>query len=135
MRPELSQPVTWDKVFDELGFVLESAKISPQVTVTHHAPLDKIHSINPRRYAQVRMGNSGVTVELADAIRKLPPEHRLGLYAHEVGHILSPTGGEVAADRAAYERLGVVIGYDDRWPGKGLQVALDAPPWLRGAVR
>jgi hypothetical protein len=73
-------------------------------------------------------------MEFAGAMRELPPEHRLGLYAHEVGHLLFPSGGEADADIAAYGLLGVHIGYDHRWPGKGLQVAILAPKKLWGIV-
>lgn len=129
MRPQLQQPITWNRLFDEVETLLALGGIQEQVKMEHHQPLDTIHAVNPRRYAQVDM-NSPMTMQFADATRSLPAAHRLALCAHEVGHILNPEGGEVGADRAAYEKLGVVIGYDDRWPGKGLQVALDAPPEL-----
>lgn len=128
MRPQLQQPITWERLFDEVESVLVKGGVQDQVQIEHYQPLDTIHAINPRRYAQVDP-NVPMTMQFADATRSLPPAHRLGLCAHEVGHILRP-GSEVNADRAAYEKLGVVIGYDDRWPGKGLQVAIDAPQEL-----
>lgn len=80
------------------------------------------HERNPRRYAQVALGPVP-HFEFAEQFRELPYPYRLGLYAHEVGHVLRP-GSEDDADRAGMEALGVLIVYDRRWPGKGLQVAV-----------
>jgi hypothetical protein len=60
--------------------------------------------------------------QLAPQSVYLPMRNRHALFAHEVGHALDPEGGEDDADRAALKGTGVRIGYDDRWPGKGLQV-------------
>jgi hypothetical protein len=66
-------------------------------------------------------------MEFAQAVVELSPAHRLGLYAHETGHLLDPQGGEDEADAAALRVLGVQVRYDHRWPGKGLQFAAHAP--------
>lgn len=68
--------------------------------------------------------------ELAPQAVWLPDRHRRALLAHEVGHVLDPDGGEDDADAAAECHTGVKIGYDRRWPGKGLQVAMN--PELNG---
>lgn len=84
------------------------------------------HERNPRRYAQVNLAPPRPVFEFAEQICALPYPYRLGLYAHEVGHVLDPDPEktEPGADLAAYEFLGIVIVYDCRWPGKGLQKAL-----------
>jgi hypothetical protein len=61
--------------------------------------------------------------EFAPQMVWLPKALRIGLLAHEVGHVLRP-GSEQDADDAAEEILGIPIAYDMRWPGKGLQSAM-----------
>lgn len=92
-------------------------------TVDFPASLDVEHAMDPRRYAQVMP--ELLHFEFAKATRSLPFPWRLGVLAHEVGHVLDPTRTEMGADLAALQYLGVAIGYDRRWPGKGLQVAVD----------
>lgn len=120
--------VPFTQIQHEAQAVMRVARL-PSYPVVQYAPLDAEHARNPRRYAQVRAGPSP-RMEVARAIQELPPEQRLGLYAHEVGHFIWPSGGEVDADMAAEGLLGVRIGYDRRWPGKGLQTAVLAPKEL-----
>lgn len=121
-------PLTFKNIREEAQAVMQAAGL-PAYPVQHFRPLDEEHRRNARRYAQVRTGDNP-RMEFAGAIRELAPEHRLGLYAHEVGHLLFPSGGEADADMAAYGLLGVHIGYDRKWPGKGLQTAILAPKKL-----
>ena len=120
--------VTFEQIRNEAQAVMGVGGL-PAYPVQHFLPLDDEHQRNARRYAQVRTG-SHPRMEFAGAMRELAPEHRLGLYAHEVGHLLYPGGGEADADLAAYGLLGVHIGYDRQWPGKGLQTAILAPKKL-----
>lgn len=131
-RPRLKKPISWEQVRSEVEFLAAFGGVE-YGGVEHHKPLDREHARNNRRYAQVRL-DDGV-IELADAVRRLPRAHRLALYAHELGHLADPTGTELGADRQALKRFGVVIGYDDRWPGKGLQYALRAPEELWQALQ
>ena len=121
-------PVSFKKVEKEFYSLSDIAGL-PRYQVMHFRPLDEEHNRDRRRYAQVRAGNKP-RMEIASAFRELAPEHRLGLYAHELGHLMWPGGSESDADLAAYGLLDVYIGYDRAWPGKGLQTALLAPPKL-----
>jgi len=80
---------------------------------------DRDHQVNCRNYAQVTLGAR--KMEVTRAMLTLPPEHRRGLLAHEVGHWLDPEASEDGADRAAEAFMGEPMIYDMRWPGKGLQ--------------
>lgn len=111
----------------ELGELLQRGGLvgdgGPMAQVWLWDPLDVEHARNPRRYAQVIP--DWRRFEFARATLQLPRCQRLGLLAHEVGHVLAPDGGEDEADQAAADILGVPIAYDERWPGKGLQIALN----------
>lgn len=87
--------------------------------------LERTHQRNARRYAQVAPFCTPPQFELAPQTTHLPAKHRRGLLAHEVGHVLDPYGSERDADLAAEEALGVRMGYDRRWPGRGLQVDMN----------
>jgi hypothetical protein len=126
--PELARPIGFDQMFSELGWVCDLGGIDdfdlvlePSVTAEHER--------NPRRYAQVTAHDNPPLFEFADQTLRLPWRNRLGLYAHEVGHVLDPDPRktEPGADATALRRLGIRVGYDKRWPGKGLQVALSGP--------
>lgn len=124
--PEMSRPISFQQMRAELGDVcalagirLFTLKISPEVT--------REHEVDRRRYAQVELASPPV-FEFADQARKLPYSQRLGLYAHEVGHVLAwGTVGdhdEDTADAFGMAALDLIIVYDKRWPGKGLQTAM-----------
>lgn len=95
-----------------------------QPKVVIHDPLTREHERNPRRYAQCIPDE--MVFEFADQYRWLPWEYRLGLMAHEIGHVVDPDPRktEEGADYWGMQSLGVLITYDHRWPGKGLQVAV-----------
>jgi len=88
--------------------------------------LDEEHQRNRRRYAW--MSEDPPFFEFAHATLDLDLAHRRGLLAHEVGHLIAITRhgdtSEDGADAAARDVLGVTIGYDHKWPGKGLQVSM-----------
>lgn len=124
--PVLGRPISPEQLVQEIEAMLRRANLvndrGPRYTVRiGDRDLDAEHAGNPRRYAQVWL--EGRVFELATATLWLPYCHRLGLIAHEVGHVLTPGGSEAAADQAAAYFLGVQIAYDHRWPGKGLQFA------------
>lgn len=98
--------------------------------------LARTHRSNTRRYAQVLLHDALPPIfQLAPQTVWLPAPNRRALLAHEVGHALDPNGGEDDADAAAGRHLGVRIGYDHRWPGKGLQVARNPDVDLRELER
>lgn len=128
--PQLERPISIDQLFHELSWVCDIPRarvddfdvvIDPSVTAEHEK--------NARRYAQVTASDKPPLFEFAEQTLLLPWPHRLGLYAHEVGHVLDPDPRktEPGADNTARRELGIKIGYDRRWPGKGLQVAVDGP--------
>ena len=80
------------------------------------------HCANARSFAQVDIRYR--IFEFAPEVLFLARKFRLGLIAHEIGHVIAGSkGSEADADSAAAAYLGVRIGYDMRFPGKGLQVA------------
>lgn len=96
-----------------------------QARVSFTEALRRTHERNPRRYAEC----NPVTREFffAPQTLALPRAHRCGLIAHEIGHALhgAHDHSENDADQAARRAMGVRIGYDRRWPGKGLQRAMN----------
>jgi hypothetical protein len=121
-RPCLRRPISVEQLHREVQVLLHIAKLPSKYFIDFPESLNQEHARNPRRFAQVETQTR--TFEFAHAILMLPWRYRLGLQAHEVGHVLDPAGGEDEADAAAYEHLHVRIGYDHAWPGKGLQVAI-----------
>lgn len=122
-RPRLRRPISLEQIERELGAACKVAGID-EFEVYIYPPLTEEHKRNPRRYAQCIPDEN--VFEFADQFRWLPWEYRLGLYAHEIGHVIDPDPAktEDAADYWGGEALGVLITYDHRWPGKGLQVAV-----------
>lgn len=122
-HPSMPRPIPAAQLASELNEMLVRAGIDPKkATIAFTADLDAEHRRNPRRYAAVMIDRPAFM--FAKQTLWLPPAQRRGLLAHEVGHVLTPGGTENDADRAAHRVLGIQIGYDHRWPGKGLQTAL-----------
>lgn len=120
------KPISKAQLFREMVEACRWAGIG-ECVVVFSADVTEEHEQNPRRYAQMYLREDGVPVfEFAEQTRELPYTHRLGLYAHEIGHALRLPNDhtEDDADSAGMEALGVLICYDPRWPGKGLQVAV-----------
>jgi hypothetical protein len=126
--PQLDQPISFDQLYCELCWVCDMVGIY-DLDVVLDPSVTEEHERNPRRYAQVSTVEDPPTFEFAEQTLLLPWPYRLGLYAHEVGHVLDPNAEktEPGADATARRELGILVGYDRRWPGKGLQVAIDGP--------
>lgn len=119
--PTLAQPVDAMRFGGELGALVREAGFDPRDASVHFlGTLDEEHLEDPRRYAQVIPEQ--LHFEFSHAALWLPRPQRIGVLAHEVGHVMRPEGGERDADEAAGE-LGFPISYDLRWPGRGLQTA------------
>lgn len=133
--PRLVRPIMPVQLRRELEVLLRQAGIAHRKhSVMFPVSLAREHIADHRRYAQVVP--SRMAFEFAMDTLWLPRRYRFALYAHEIGHVLDPilprcgtaTGVcshgaiEGRADRLAFERLGIKIGYDKAWPGKGLQV-------------
>jgi transcriptional regulator with XRE-family HTH domain len=134
-HPKLKRPVSRDQVQDELEQLYRRAGYDGPLELEWPEDLGRTHDRNHRRYAQVAPFMRPPAFELAPQAVYLPARNRRALLAHEVGHVLAPHGSEDDADRAAFEATGVRVGYDDRWPGKGLQVALNPDERRRAAER
>jgi hypothetical protein len=132
-HPHLKRPVSRKKLRQELSQLCRRAGIKG--TLEWPESLGRTHERNWRRYAQVATHTRPPAFELAPQTRWLDAAHRRGLLAHEVGHVLDPYGSEDDADQAAFESLGIRIGYDHRWPGKGLQVATNPDESVRELER
>jgi hypothetical protein len=77
---------------------------------------DKENKIHPRQLAHVFHRPN--TICVARAFDCLPTGFKLGLLAHECGHILGgPRAGEIRANQLAEDRLGLDIRYKDLGPG------------------
>jgi len=122
-HPKRKKPVSRGQITRELRGLYREAGLKGPIKVKFTKQLEATHEKNTRRYAQVRPFSSPPVFELAPQAVWLPDRHRRALLAHEVGHVLDPHGGEDDADAAAECYTGVKIGYDRRWPGKGLQVS------------
>lgn len=119
-HPELRHRIRLSKLAGELALLTDAVRLDAVALEVTDA-LDRTHRKNARRYAEVDPFGRPLTIEVAPQILWLPRAYRLGLLAHEVSHILCPGCSEDEADAVSYARLGVIIKYDPRWPGKGLQ--------------
>ena len=126
-RYPVVSPISQAQLANEVEELLRLAGLindgGPEYSVWIGGSLDDVHARDPRRYGQVITDTR--VFEFATATMQLPYCHRLGLFAHEVGHVLAPTAAEDGSDAASAQILGIRIGYDRRWPGKGLQFALN----------
>ena len=132
-HPALAEPISEASFRVELEAVLLGAGVPESdvdgLTLEFPEELRVRHQGDPRAYAEVQPDR--LLFRFAPQALLLPEENRLGLLAHEVGHVIDPLATENGADRAAEQRLGVRILYAPRWPGKGLQ-RLERLPHSRG---
>jgi len=121
-HPTLKRPVSRELIEAELYDLWVRSGLQGGYLLAWTPQLDLAHRRSSRRYAQVLI-DTPPRFEFAPQMVWLPKPIRIGLLAHEVGHVLRP-GTEPDADDAAEEVLGIGIAYDMRWPGKGLQTAV-----------
>jgi hypothetical protein len=121
-HPALAGPIDEDRLYQDIANILDRVPVANSLIWTIRDSLDKEHQRDARRYAHVYVEK--VKIEFASQVLWLPRAQRIGIIAHEIGHILTPGGTEKDADVAAANVIGVRITYDRRWPGKGLQTAL-----------
>lgn len=69
------------------------------------------HKKNKRLYAHVDHRKD--TICVARAIWGLPDKHFYAIFAHEVGHLISPKKGEAEANEAMLNAYGIEIKYKD----------------------
>lgn len=82
---------------------------------------DEAHRTSSRAYAHT-FCKKAPTICVASAFFDLPPEHRDGILAHEIGHLLAGNAGDESdADAAFFEFAGVRIYYADGEWGQCLQ--------------
>lgn len=101
-----------------------------RLRVRHCRLADQDHAASRRSYAHV--GHRPNTVCVAHAYWGLPYSYQLGIFWHEVGHLLlsrRPVHSEVQADERVREEFGIRVRYRDGPYGEGLQWV--APPWSR----
>lgn len=84
---------------------------------------DSEHERSRRQYAHVF--HLPATVCVSRAIVELPPNYKLGILAHEVGHLIAgPEASEEEADRAASDAGGFeILRVDSPWGGNLQYVA------------
>lgn len=125
-HPQLLEAVSEDDFRSELREIMRMAGLSVDVIdradISFPDNLEDRHRKDPRAYAEVQ--TEDLRFRFAPQARSLPSANRLGLMAHEIGHLLDPAATENGADAAAETALDVRIVYDTRWPGKGLQKLL-----------
>lgn len=92
-----------------------------KIEVKHCHQADFEHAQSIRQYAHTfhRPGN---VICVAKAFWDLPYHHQLGLYIHEVGHLLAPNEkDELMVDRIGSQYFGVPIYRIDSPYGKNLE--------------
>jgi len=135
-RTDGGPAITRAQLRSELDELLKRAGISPKtVKMTFSAVLDHQHKHNRRTYARLSLNKRHI--EVARAILRLDAPHRLGILAHEVGHLycdatIGRKHTEPQTDRCAKESTGVLISYDRSYGRhpidksiSGLQVGTD----------
>lgn len=115
-HPSRSRPVSHDAFVREFSVLWDRSGIRGTPHVHIDDQLAKRHARCERSYADV--SPETLDFRFAPAALSLPPANLRGLLAHEIGHVLSPRGGEVGADEAARRVLGVDVTYDARWTGR-----------------
>jgi hypothetical protein len=139
-HPEIRRPITLARLGAELAWIWSRgnnlgdarpvATFSPHPRLVISELLEATHSRNSRRYAEAEVrrtagGQRRAFVYVAPSFLYLPAKNRLGLLAHECGHLLLLLAGkkhsERDADEVSAEWLGILVSYDGRWRGKGLQ--------------
>lgn len=122
-HPALRRPISTERFLREFAALWEMARVRarPRPTVVFDARLAETHRCNARRYAEVDVARR--IFYFAPQVLWLPAANRLGLLSHEIGHVIMGEGShrEADADCAAFDDLDIVVEYDRRWPGKGLQ--------------
>lgn len=126
MGPQLDRPIPFDQLVAELAECIEQSPLEGPWEVMLDDDLTAEHLRNPRRYAAVTAHAAVPCFAFAEQTLMLTYPNRLGLYAHEIGHVLDPDPAktEDGADMHAMAALDLLIVYDHRWPGKGLQTAV-----------
>jgi hypothetical protein len=124
--PQLAAPIPFGLLRSELASAVVRAQMGKPYSVRIDDALTREHLRNSRRYAAVTAHAESPTFFFAEQTLWLPFEYRLGLIAHEIGHVIDPDPlkTEDGADRHGMAALDLLITYDCRWPGKGLQVAV-----------
>ncbi len=101
-----------------------------RLRVRHCRLADQDHAALRRSYAHV--GHRPNTICVAHAYWGLPYSYQLGIFWHEVGHLLlsrRPVHSEAQADQEVLKQLGIRVRYRDGPHGEGLQWV--PPPWKR----
>lgn len=136
--PSLRRAISFQQFlreFRELWARVPAAVRGRSYGVGLSAKLEALNRRNPRRFAEVDVSRR--SFYFAPQVLLLPRPQRLGVIAHEIGHVLagSRPHTERHADLAAWAGLDVAILYDRRWPGKGLQTGRDMQPSRRWSGR
>jgi hypothetical protein len=128
--PSLRRPIPESLLAEEFYFVWERGPVSayyPKPKIVISQALEEVHRRDPRRYAECevtrKVRQRRRFVYFAPSTLLLPEANRLGLCAHEAGHLIlwDKRHTEDDADQAALLCYGVEVTYDRRWPEKGLQ--------------
>jgi hypothetical protein len=77
------------------------------------------HKKDKRLYAHVDHHKD--TICVAKAIWRLPEKHFYAIFAHEIGHLISPKKGEAEANEAMHKAYGITIRYKDSKWGDNLE--------------
>lgn len=124
--PQLRRPISRKQFERELAEACATAGVEDW-SLDWPPSLAREHERNARRYAQMaHYSNGHILFEFAPQTCSLPWPQRLGLIAHEIGHAIDPDPAktEDGADACGMAALDLLIVYDPRWPGKGLQTAI-----------
>lgn len=125
-HPILLKPIDPGQLRADLASIWVRGRRGPPPRIKPSIELSGTHRGNSRRYAET----DGKTIFVAFEILSLPKAQRMGLLAHELGHVVlrnRPGHTEADADEAARRVFGVVVNYSKKWPGKGLQAGHKRP--------